>query len=411
MKSGVSRRNFFQGIATSVLTPALLPVAAAAQSGEKPYWMGNGMPQEGPDTPKIATGINLGFPRVQPRPGEEGAGTYGMGNPPASSASPANPGGNPPAGGQGVTDEAIRGVVQLGVYHVLGGGPSGSPWEVSVLQPAVDKLKAAGVTLGNLAINVPPNIIYGRQGRDEEIERIKQSVQAAGQAGVPVVEYNFYAHRAMEAYFDELGRGGAGIQGVDYDRMKGLPPLPEQGAHNLTEMWANITYFLKAVIPVAEKANVRMALHPNDPPVPLSRGSQQIMGSVAGWKHLIEIVNSPANGITFDCGVTREMGEDPVAVCRYFGSRDRINHMHYRGPHVITPYVKYVEGFLDDGDVNLLAVMRELIKVKYTREFFPEHPRVIDYDRDHGRGSYAANAYDIGYGKAMLQAALMLERG
>ena len=72
-------------------------------------------------------------------------------------------------------------------------------------------------------------------------------------------------------------------------------------------MWANITYFLKAVIPTAEKSNVRLALHPNDPPAPVSRGSQQIMGTVEGWKKLISIVYSPSNGITFDCGVTREM--------------------------------------------------------------------------------------------------------
>ena len=411
MKSIVSRRNVFQSIATTVLAPVLLPFAAAAETGQKPYWMGHGMPQEGSDTPKIATGINLGFPRVQPRPGEEGGeGTYGMAHPsPGSGRS--NAGSGPQPSGQGVTEQGIREVVQLGIYHVLGSGPSESPWQVSTLQPAVDKLKGAGVTLGNVAINVPPHIIYGRLGRDEEIERIQESIQAAGKAGIPVVEYNFYAHRAMEAYFDEPGRGGAIIQGVNYDRIKGLPPLPGEGAHTLTEMWANITYFLKAIIPTAEKANVRMALHPNDPPVPLSRGSQQIMGSLAGWKHLIEIVNSPANGITFDCGVTREMGEDPVAVCRYFGTRDRINHMHFRGPHVITPYVKYVEGFLDDGDVNLFAVMRELIKVKYTREFYPEHPRVLDVDRACGHGPYAANAYDIGYGKAILQAALLLERG
>ncbi len=197
-----------------------------------------------------------------------------------------------------------------------------------------------------------PNTIYGRPGRDEEIEKVRQSIQAAGQVGLPVVEYNFYAHRAMEGYYEETGRGGAGLTGVDYDRMKGLPPLPDEGAHTLDEMWANITYFLKAVIPVAEKANVRLALHPNDPPFPLSRGSQQIMATLAGWKHLIEIVDSPSNGITFDCGVTREMGEDPVAVCRYFGSRDRINHMHYRNPHVMKPYLKYDEGFIDEGDVN-----------------------------------------------------------
>lgn len=105
--------------------------------------------------------------------------------------------------------------------------------------------------------------------------------------GQPVVEYNFYAHRAMEGYFEEI---------------------------NLDEMWTNITYFLKAAIVTAEKSNVRLALHANDPPAPVSRGSQQIMGSVAGWKKLTSIVNSPSNGITFDCGVTREMGEDPVEV-------------------------------------------------------------------------------------------------
>ena len=383
MMSGISRRNLVKGIATTVLAPALLPVAAAAQTGEKPDWMGKGMPQEGPDTPKIADAVNMGW------------GTAA-----------------------GVTDEAIRGAVQIGVYHALSGGPSKLPWTVSDLQPAFDKLKAGGVMLGNLMIGLSANIIYGRQGRDEDIEKVKQSIQAAGKVGIPVVEYNFYAHRAMEAYYERTGRGGAGLTSVDYDRMKDLPPLPEEGAHNLAEMWANLTYFLKAVIPTAEKANVRLAQHPNDPPVPVSRGSEQIMATLAGWKHLIEIVNSPSNGITFDCGVTRELGEDPVAVCRYFGSRDRINHIHFRGPHVIKPYVKYDEGFLDEGDVNLFAVMREMIKVKYTREFYPEHPRAIDYDRARGPihgypggGGYAGNVYDIAYAKAMLQAALIVERG
>ena len=131
--------------------------------------------------------------------------------------------------------------------------------------------------------------------------------------------------------------------------MKDLPPLPEEGAHTLDEMWTNITYFLKAVVPEAEKAGVRLALHPNDPPAPISRGSQQIMGTVDGWKKLIAIVNSPSNGITFDCGVTREMGGDPVEVCRYFGSRDRINHVHFRNVKVQKPYERYTEVFIDEG--------------------------------------------------------------
>jgi mannonate dehydratase len=377
MPSSLSRRSLFMQMGAAVLTPAIAPWAASKEDA-KPWWLGDGMPQENATTPKIACAIDIH---------------------------------------DGVTDESIRSVVQIGVHHVLSGGPP-VPWSADQLQPIVDKLKAGGVTLGNLMIAGFPNTLYSRPGRDEEIDKMRQSIQAAGQVGVPVVEYNFYAHRAMEGYYGETGRGGAGLTGVDYDRMKDLPPLADEGSHTLDEMWANITYFLKAVIPVAEKSNVRLALHPNDPPFPLSRGSQQIMATLDGWKHLIDIVNSPANGITFDCGVTQEMGEDPIAVCRYFGSRDRINHMHYRNPHVMKPYVKYDEGFIDEGDVNMFAVMRELIRVKYSRELYPEHPRALDYDRARGPihgypggGGYAGDLYDIAYAKAMLQAALVVERG
>jgi len=261
------------------------------------------------------------------------------------------------------------------------------------------------------------NSIYGLPGRDEEIEKVRQSIRAAGKVGLPVVEYNFYAHRAIEGYYEEDGRGGAGLTAFDADKVKDLPPLEKEGAHTLDEMWKNITYFLKAVIPVAEQSNVRLALHPNDPPVAISRGSGQIMGTVEGWKHLIGIVDSPSNGITFDCGVTREMGHDPVEVCHYFGSRDRINHVHYRNVRVRKPYDKYTEVFIDEGENNMLAVMRELVKVKYTHLIYPEHERALDYDRAvgihnqyPGGGGYAGMVYDIAYARAMLQAALLLER-
>jgi mannonate dehydratase len=313
-----------------------------------------------------------------------------------------------------VGDEAsARKIRQLGVDHVISGGGR-IPWEADQLKEMMDRLKANGLILGNLMIYGFNNAIYARPGRDEEIQKVVQSIYAAGKAGLPVIEYNWYAHRAMEGYFAETGRAGAGMTGFDYERMKGLPPLPNEGAHSLEEMWANITYFLKSVIPAAEKAGVRLALHPNDPPAPVSRGSEQIMGSVEGWKRLIEIVDSPANGITFDCGVTREMGQDPVEVCRYFGSRDRINHAHYRNVRVMKPYERYTEVFIDEGEVNMFAVMKELVRQKYPRLIFPEHPRGIDYDREQpnfksqypGGGGYAAYAFNVGYTRAMLQAAL-----
>ncbi len=307
----------------------------------------------------------------------------------------------------------MRKIKQLGVDYVLSGGPP-IPWQEADLRARMERLKAAGLTLCNLMIAGFPDTLYGKPGRDEEIDKVRQSIRAAGKVGLPVVEYNFYAHRIVEGYYEETGGAGAGLTAFDYDKVKDLPPLPNEGAHSLEEMWSNITYFLKAVVPVAEESNVRLALHPNDPPAPLSRGSKQIMGTVAGWKRLIDIVPKPANGITFDCGVTREMGEDPVEVCRYFGSRDRINHVHFRNVRVRKPYEKYTEVFLDEGQVDMFAVMKELVRQKYPRAVYPEHPRALDADRERpgfrtyypGGGGYTGYAYNVGYARAMLQAAL-----
>ncbi len=355
----LSRRALLETLsATALALPALSP----------------GMPEESTATPKLAAPIDL----------------------------------------RNLDDAAMRRIKQIGVNHVLSGGPP-IPWQEDRLREITSKLKTGGLELGNLMIAGFPNTLYGKPGRDEEIEKVKQSIRVAGKVGLPVVEYNFYAHRAIEGYYEQTGRGGAGLTAFSADRVKNLPPLPQEGAHTLAEMWSNITYFLKAVIPVAEESNVRLALHPNDPPVALSRGSGQIMGTVEGWKHLIEIVNSPANGITFDCGVTREMGHDPVEVCRYFGTRDRINHVHYRNVRVRKPYDDYTEVFIDEGENDMFAVMRELVAVKYSHLIYPEHERALDVDRERGihnqypgGGGYTGMVYDMAYARAMLQAALSL---
>jgi mannonate dehydratase len=303
-------------------------------------------------------------------------------------------------------ERAMRRITQLGVKHAIMSGPR-IPWEEQQLRQIIDRFQKGGIAVSNMMIGGFPNTIYGKAGRDQEIENIQKSIRAAGRAGLPVIEYNFYAHRATEGYFDEPGRGGAGMLTFDYDKIKDLPPLPEEGAHSIDEMWANVTYFLKAVVPVAAESHVRLALHPNDPPAPISRGSGQIMGSVEGWQRLVGIVPSPYNGITFDCGVTREMGRDPVEVCRYFSKRDCINHVHFRNVVMRKPREKYTEVFPDEGEINMVAVMKELVRQKYPRLIYPEHPRGLDYDREReGSGQYAGWVFNVGYARAMLQSAL-----
>jgi mannonate dehydratase len=383
-------------------------------------------------------------------------GGYGGFLAPRKEAAPA-PAADMAAGGRGgfgynlpASYQRIR---QLGVTHLLGVSIGGA-WTVENVRRAVQSAKEAGLVAYNAMINVPRSVIYARETRAKDMEQLLASIEAAGKGGLAVVEYNFYAHRGIEGYYETVGRAKAGYTGFDHElellvdengvvlqpiyrdengqitpatlaafpnarkvKFKDLPPLASEGTHDLKEMWANITYFLKAAVPAAEKAGVLLALHPNDPPAPISRGSQQIMGSLAGWKQLIEIVKSPANGITYDSGVTREMGEDPVAVAEYFASRKRINHAHYRNVLVEKPYERYQEVFIDAGMADMFGVMKALVRNKYTGTIYPEHPRALDADRDRvgpggriggypGGGGYTGIAYSVAYTRAMMQAAL-----
>ncbi len=316
-----------------------------------------------------------------------------------------------------VNDASMRRVKQIGVDYVLIGGPP-IPWDEADIRRRIDQFAAGGLTLCNMMIAGFNDVIWGRPGANAQIDQVIASIRAAGRAGLPVIEYNFYAHRLIEGYKEEVGRAGAGYTAYDYELSKHLPPKEEEGTHTRADQLKRAEHFLKAIIPEAEKANVRLALHPNDPPVPLSRGSEQLMATFEHWKQYLDLVKSPHNGMTFDCGVTREMGEDPVAVCRYLGERDCINHVHFRNVIVRKPYVDYTEVFLDEGQVDMFAVMKELVRQKYARGLYPEHPRAIDVDRERGAirnqypggGGFAGEIYNVAYARAMLQATLSQSR-
>lgn len=317
----------------------------------------------------------------------------------------------------GSSPAQLRHLKQIGIDYVIAGGAGPIPWTEERLRSIMDTYKAGGITVINMMITGFEDVIRGGPKRDEQIDKVIQSIRAAGKVGLPVIEYNFYAHRLVEGYEEELGRGGAGMTAFKFDKVKDLPPLPNEGVHNREDQFKRAEHFLKAVIPEAEKANVRLALHPNDPPAPISRRSEQLMGTWENWKRYLNLVKSPYNGMTYDCGVTRELGEDPIAVCKWMGARDQINHVHFRNVVVRKPNEDYTEVFLDEGVVNMLAVMRELVRQKYPRGLYPEHPRAIDMDRNMpegirsqyvrvGGGGMVAEVYNVGYAKAMLQAAL-----
>ena len=327
---------------------------------------------------------------------------------------------------------------QMGIDYAISGGPR-MPWTVESLRQMQNQYREYGLTICNLMIGGFDNCIYGKPGRDEEIEMVKQSLVAAGVVGIPVVEWNWYVDRLTEVYVYKEGRGGSGILDADYHRVIGDPKAemtevprarleedyyrhiegtrvkdlsPRPGIDKFTEeqLWDNITYFINAVIPVAEKAGVRMALHPNDPPMAISKGNPQIIRGMDGWKRLLDIAKTPFHGMTFDPGVSRESGLDPVEVMRMMGNQ--MNHSHWRNVITYEPYNVYDEVFVDLGQNNMFAIMKEYFNIGYNLYIFPEHPQRFSRDDVPGDtmkrplGGISGEIYQVAYARAMLQAAM-----
>lgn len=284
-------------------------------------------------------------------------------------------------------------------------GPLPPMWDEEELERIAAHVRAFDLEPTIVDLPLSGRVLLGQDGRDEDLRDIERRVQMAARVGLQVLTYNFTALRASEGYAAQegAGRGGAHLRDFDYARIKNLPPIDELGEHGMDAMWERLEYFLRAIVPVAERAGLRLALHPNDPPVPVYRGVAQPLWNLAAMKRLIEVVDSPANSIFFDTGVTTEYGEDAVEAIRYFGARDRIGTVHFRNVRVEEPYYKYTETFVDEGDCDIVACMRAFVEVGYRGSIDPDHtPGITGAAAD----SQAGWAYAVGQLRALRAAAL-----
>ena len=247
------------------------------------------------------------------------------------------------------------------------------------------------------------NIRLGRPEREQEVADVCRSIEILGEEGIPVVEYVFNLAAVWGSESRPSARGGALTRHFDYDKAKQAPPKPEFEATE-EEVWERIRYFLERVVPVAERAGIKLACHHDDPPVPTLLGETRVLGSLEGMKRLIELVPSEANGLNFCQGTVTEMGVDVIAAIRYFGSRGKIHHVHFRNVKGSLP--RFDESFIDDGDVDMLEAMRAYKEVGYTGTIMPDHtPRVVgDTPWGHRGGAFA-----LGYMKALMKAVGALE--
>lgn len=270
-------------------------------------------------------------------------------------------------------------------------GRQGRVWDEAELRCIRDRIASFGLQATVAGLGLSGDIVMGRPGRDADLDVVRANIEMAGRVGIRVLTYNFTALRASEGYGARYGqgRGGADLRDFDFAHIADLPPLDGVGRHSMEEMWHRIAHFLEAVIPTAEAAGVKLAAHPNDPPVPEYRGVAQPMGDVAGMKRLIEVVDSPSNTVFFDTGVMTEKGADAVEMIRYFGGLNRIGTVHFRNVRVEVPRYKYVETFHDEGDCDLFACMRAFHEVGYDGQIDPDHTPGISGDTPDTRIGWA----------------------
>ncbi len=317
----------------------------------------------------------------------------------------------------------MRFVRQLGVTHVVTRFPllaGRGIWEFADLLRLRTYVESFGLKLEAIE-NFPQSfwhkILLGEQGRDQQMENLKQTVRNVGKAGIPILGYYFSLARVWghwRAYTAGGGRGGAGIKSFDYERVKDAPSIsraellgvsggdapagsvPDVGVE---EMWRRFRYFLENLVPVAEEAGVKLAAHPDDPPVPILRNTGRLLTSHDAYQRMVDLAPSPSNGMEFCQGTVTEMGEDIYDAIRRFGGQKKIFYVHFRNVRGDFP-TKFDEVFIDEGDVDMIRAMRTYRDVGYDGVMIPDHSPLV-----RAPGSWHAGiAFALGYMKAAMQA-------
>jgi mannonate dehydratase len=262
---------------------------------------------------------------------------------------------------------------------------------------------AAGLTIVGVESHPVPaeKIKLGLPGRDEEIQNYCAALEALGKLGIPMVCYNFMA--GLGWYRTNVAvpaRGGALTSEFDL-REAEKQGLTEWGVVSEEKVWQNLEYFLKAVIPVAEKAKVNMALHPDDPPVSPLRGIGRILTSAANYRRVLNLVPSPVNGITFCQANFKLMGEDIEALAREWCRQKKIFFVHFRDVDGTREH--FVETFHDNGPTDMPHMLEVYHESGFDGPMRPDHaPTMEGESNEHPGYAIIGKVFAFGYMKGIM---------
>ncbi|MEW6749686.1 MAG: mannonate dehydratase [Candidatus Latescibacterota bacterium] len=307
-----------------------------------------------------------------------------------------------------LTDENLAFYRAIGVdYLTIYPPPFGPQGTLKTRVEMVEYLRAArrqaethGLQLRNLALAGPDDITLARPGREAAIGQWCDVLRAMGDVGVPTLGYNFKPIGNFRTS-STTGRGGA--QYSTFDRAEWERTQPEYPASKHVDeagMWAHLEYFLQRVIPVAEECGVRLALHPDDPPIPEPLGgAARIVSTLDQYERIFALAPSPSNAMLFCQGCVTEMGVDVYEAIRRMGRLDKIVYVHFR--NVRGSGSHFEEVFVDEGDVDMVRAMQTYRQVGFEGPFMMDHTPHIPGDER----ARAGHALATGYMRALIQAA------
>jgi mannonate dehydratase len=298
-----------------------------------------------------------------------------------------------------------------------GAAGSGQPWTYEELRDLRAAINAEGLELAAIE-NFDPahwyDVLLDGPRKHEQLENLKTIIRNMGRAGIPCMGYNFSIAGVWGHVRGPYARGGAesvGFLGTDGPAETPIPngmvwnmvydphaPAGAVGAVTHEQLWQRLADFLEAIVPVAEEAGVRLAAHPDDPPMPTIRGTARLVYQPRYYQKLLDLKPSRHSGLEFCLGSLAEMTEgDIYDVIDQYSRQGALCYVHFRNVRGKVP--RYHEVFVDEGDIDMVRALRILKRNGYDGVLIPDHTPHMEC----AAPWHAGMAFALGYMRAAMR--------
>lgn len=309
-------------------------------------------------------------------------------------------------------DNANQPIGEEGGWGTAGSGKLWSLEELLQLKADIEKHGLKLEAIENFDPAIWHDILLDGPKKAEQTELVKEQIRLVGKAGIPVFGYNFSLAGVASRDVGPYARGGA--ESVGMNGKVDETPIPNGMVWNMVynseapegfvpkisheELWQRLQYFLDEIIPVAEEAGVIMAAHPDDPPMPYVRETPRLVYQPGMYQKLIDMKPSTSNQLEFCLGSVAEMTEGDVhEATEQYSKQDKVAYIHFR--NIVGKVPNYKEVFVDEGDIDMVRILRILRKNNFNGVLIPDHTPQMSCDAPW----YAGMAYAMGFMKAAMK--------